>query len=66
MVGWCSWLSHLVNSDVNCNAEKVLGSSPSLIIHFLVLVSLYLTFRNEPWGEFCSCGGALVIIFAKC
>jgi hypothetical protein len=35
MVGWCSWLSHLVN-NVNSNTEKVLGSSPSLIIHFCI------------------------------
>jgi hypothetical protein len=41
MVGWCSWLSHLVN-NVNSNTEKVLGSSPSLIIHFCILL-----LRNE-------------------
>ena len=26
--GWCSWLSRIVNTD------KVLGSSPSLVIYF--------------------------------
>jgi hypothetical protein len=34
MVGWCSWLSHLVNTVNKQYSEKVLGSSPSLIIFF--------------------------------
>ena len=30
LAGWCSWLSRIVNTD------KVAGSSPALVINFLI------------------------------
>jgi hypothetical protein len=58
MVGWCSWLSHLVNI-VNSNTEKVLGSSPSLIIIFLTSESTRTSLGlNRIFGGFFGSSGS--------